>query len=888
MALAACASPATELEITAGADDWLIVAVFDESLIVRDVRYGPANRSLLIDVDPDDATVTWVLKAGSFVDPRGATIALGTLSVDLSADLHPEACGRCLFATTAAPQPLFDGDQCTPPSWLDHRIARSGELPPGTIDGLAQQIVITGSGACACRVPDKTSERNAVDFRVVGADRDRHPITVVTQALDGSLAFLGTDLLRVVHADGTRTERQFPEVLCGGPDETTRPVDRVVEAATWLGDELIVASRPGRSPVESSHITRLDARLGRVAEVSTTELSGFRARGARPVDGFDGVILFGSVETGFIDKVAALVQCTAPPGGLGCRVLTALETEHQNQALIDVARPRAAGLVGASARARFYTFTPAAQHWNMTYTDVPTTISPATVAPAGTATITFDPTADPVLNVGALEGRLFACMKGVELDGSRNESVITAPFDASPGEWSVLMNLAGGCGGFAPDPTDPDRLWFYELPNRIHVLTTDGQVQEVLTDIAARWRIGGVAQRVQAGLPGRVLFERPDGAWFELVGGGDVHRRYGPALVADEEITATVADGGGFWAFGERGARFRVDGETVRRDGLPGFDGTDIPTAAVRRGGETILTGRGWGDGRPVGWVRAIDDDGSVRELLGPAQLGLRWPIDAAASDDRVVLITDPDGILVLDMDGTLTEVEIEWDDPFTSVVEQRPTIIGNGSTCGPRNFSKTTTDEHGYFAAVDAWGPVAYVSGCFGLFFRVSLIPGLERAERIAMTRLPAESELADSLYRNSPYAAVKTICPDAALAGTFILSAREGHSSVMAIGPAQPVGAGSTVPLGPDPDAVNIATPRSMSSARSEELIGAPPAYTLIGLFEKQKTALAHRFSAGRLRRIPIDPRSAAQNDNGDVLIGSEHGRLAIGKQCDYSDAD
>jgi len=879
----ACAPRTVEEVITVNNGDWVVVAAADRATLhIEHLSIRPAEQPIAMTVRPEERVFIWTLGPNTFINPNGETIPIERLEITRLEDvsgLEP-GCGRCLFPVARSPQPLFSGDQCPLLSGLSPVALDGSAIERESQHRLASQIIVTHPGTCACEVPETTTDRNALDFRVLGGRADPHPIAGAAQSADGTTAFFAGDFARVREPSGATIERQIPEAICADPQPRLRLIDATVEAVAPFGDDFLVVSKPGDQYTETGHIDRVDRDLRRTARMGTDDLNQLRALGAQVVDGLDGVIISGSVQRRGLDDVPALVSCTdGGGGGLQCSEVTAFPTNEQPHAILNVAQPGPGEIFGASRRGRIYRFDPSTRPWSHRISNVPAAIPPAPTS--GSEAVAFRADHELFRAIAALPARLYACLHAARFQGA---TVITASVTSAAPRWSVIANLEGACGGFVPDPSDPARLWLYEVPNRVHVLSASGTITQSRQEIAAQWGVGGIIARMLPGRSGHVLAERRDGAWFEVDGTDTVQQLYGPRDSTEVETTAIVADERAFWAFAEGGIRYRVVGDDLTKDKLTGVPDTDIPVAAVRRGDETVLVGRGWRAGA-IGWIRVVRDDGTSEEIADHADLGGAVPVDATVAGGRVVIVTDPDRVLLLDPNNHLQEVPIDWDDPLTDDVEARPAVVRDGSQCGPRNRRKTTTEEHGYFAAIDAWGPVAYVSGCFGVMLRVSLIPGFERAERVSLSRLPPAMEHPDRPYSEGAYSAVKTICPDTAWASTLIFNSSLNRPPIIAVGPSAQLGSFEP-PITVAPDGRRLNLDRFFSTTRSVELIGDAPAYTLVGRTEALESTIAHRFAAGRLRRVPIEPLSAAQSSGGDVLIGSRQGRLILGRQCDFSD--
>ncbi len=290
-----------------------------------------------------------------------------------------------------------------------------------------------------------------------------------------------------------------------------------------------------------------------------------------------------------------------------------------------------------------------------------------------------------------------------------------------------------------------------------------------------------------------------------------------------------------------------LDGESSTRLPEPQLAGSPIAVAADPQGREIVALYSGLGP-CPRTVFRLSTDDLSVQPIAWPAELGCPKPTAVAGAGPGRFLVA-ADLRLFAVVDGEISEVEIEWDDPTTPEAESKPSRLCD-------TFLGAAAGQGG-----------AIATGCAGLIARVNLYSVPPRA---AIAHFPDAG-------RPPEFEAAALDCADSGAVGS------EGSSSgdfeqgrVWRLFPSvgEATVGGGAIEIVEEPANNRAASSDRIKSERPIALVG--PMHDLVLVFRDS----AHRIGAsGRFRWDGTSAESAARTSDGHVLVETDEGRVFIG---------
>ena len=842
VALTACQTSHPPIGIAADPGDLVIVAVGGTAGDVSKIatfRAGGGRTAPLILAD-DEVLYSWVVRTSDLVDATGAVLADDRMpTVTLSTDaLPPDSCGRCLVDAQRAPQIVHPGDRCAPPPFADAAVWPRGRVTPEVIDRARALIRVNWPGPCTCSAPafveepliDRTpSQYLTIDPERLGA------ISVFAQNDDGVVALFGSGIAVAVDA-GADVRNAAVNRTCQLPSVDLRA--QTADAAVGVGDGFVVALG------ESLHLVSDD-----LAVLSGHPLqSGLTVRGLRSVD--TTVLVAGSVLAAGARQPRTL-ECRVDDRNLTCADVTGNLAVRPGADLVDFVQAATARLAVASDGAV------------------------AMGDPTGwSAWMPIDASVDRVDAAAILAGRAFACARAT--DGRR--LVFTATVGAS--SW-VLAHDAGGnttCGEFVMG--DRSALLSLGDDRGVEVGTNGALVGAPIFELSSRVGAPRAIEGLRALHPRWFVARLDDGTLWTGPRRGDapasLQRVYGQG--GSGALTAIIRRGDRFWAFGTGGSVATID----RTDGIPivsraqieGWDAADEVTAAAFDSltSDFVLIGHA---GRAP-WLRRVSAQLESRSIPLDMLAPRAALIDVAEAAPGHLIIAAQGPRLFRLRGDSLDEAGIDWDDPHTPSEEFLP--ASSVANCSPRSpliprFRDDPATD--YFRGVDAGYGVAWVTGCYGVLLRVNPFGDIALAERVSLERgVGSRFNAREGLLPT--FTAPRVLCAD-----HVVIGARAESETVYQTNE-------DLWELYARPDALAVLRQyraRELPSDHIEDLsapvdlVGVLPRLTVVSGGVATKTI--RRIDAGRFD-FTFAPLSAAQHDEGDVVVGSSGGRVVYGLQC------
>ncbi|MBI4822487.1 MAG: hypothetical protein HY791_39875 [Deltaproteobacteria bacterium] len=709
LVMAACTEPQVELPGEVALGDLIIVATTDR---VEVSRVDGVTRAATA---PDDATLIHV-SSSHLVDESGAPLPDTWLDRVIATRSPQESegglCRRCLGHPEGDPVVVHSGDLC--------RLPKTSRRLHG--DGDVLDILLAWPGECDCSIPSPSPRQGTVRGAVLSSEDGYGPVLRHAVSPEGWSAFVSVDGLRVADANG-RLSRYSPAVTnplgCGpsnpGPDFSKYTSIGMFSPTTILGvmeldrgDRIDVWDLAGSEPVL----------IGQGPATNTPDLILALPDGR-------ALLIYEASGSG----QAAVDECTFDGSDVECRPMI------QHEQIRGVSTPVVFGddLVFLNRE-----------------------LPPAIVAARDTGSgweVRASPLGDGVLDPSeSLRSLGFGrTSEGLFMFFCAEDDVSAAYFGAAVPDPSTLDDSTwvnglevfriaridgGDCDGFLSDLASPTRIlsgrrWYSLGPTGIEPAAAPPGVTVPASFVYENLRRAFVLSQA-----GHIFVRTASASEFRLI--------FGPTFRASahhDDFHASATRGDEVWLFSPVETRRVKPGPapvvSVRDLDLGGLE-ADLVTAALydQRRDRFLLGGSNTSSG---GWVALLDPETLA---ASDAQALPSIVIDLAETLPGRFIIVLADSTLFEWVEGTLSEIEMDWDDPRTDAVEDRPAEPPR--RCHTRN----DFDISSRFKAVDGAKGSALAVGCDGLAIRVH--PG--RAERVAIPT-------------NPDVTAVHSFCADAAV---------------------------------------------------------------------------------------------------------------------------
>lgn len=851
-ALLACSARENVTLPVAGANPRVLLVSADPELEVTEVTWW-RGEALEVEVPASGALVGFAFPEGSFVDEAGAELdPVGLAAAALGSDpVHPEGCGRCFARAASAPQTLRQGERCPVPVFSE-ALLLSGAPTREDAEVLRSRVLIEGPGPCRCPRPRASAPPQAVDLELLPASDALGAWPVEAWALhpSGALGLFGEHVARRVGADGARLGGRAGPFVFDGP---------VMAAAALPGAGFrLWVHTPGEGP-EEQLMLELDDEL--------RELS--RSRPPIRVD---------AVATSS-DARVQLWGGSVPGAGSDARVLRACAADLST-ACVDLS-PTLVGGAGTPLWLQFAREGPVLAELFFRET----LVFERMVAPSQLGQLE---------RLGEARGRLLV-PSGAPIRWRRQPHPAELRAEgvrlAHHGGTLIACGSAGTAGAFALR-TDGDfyeaeapRAWVPLAGTEVSPCAgLEGRGDAILVhlrDGTSRWCSLAELGRCEAGpesalagegvgflelladggqlsfSPSRVRRrDQPEAPWRRLYGLVDPANPV-RALAASADTLLVARLDGSLQTFEvPTGPALAAPRATYRLPGPP-LDVTytaETETFLVSIDCERVPGPELWRVPRGGGPPEPLDLDGPERCR--------RFPRLVAAGRGRVVLVEGEDELRVMGPGAAPSAVLIDWDDPETSFVEDRPASLG--------------------WRALHAVQGVVYASGIGPALVRLDALHDPERAFAIAMTR-PSQEAWNPAQPMNDPeLRGLAARCPD-----TVALGSRGRQRATFEVGmvwrllPGDPapaeVGLGR-LRLVDEPS--NLAARLSVTSPSGigvRGLLGGDPDWTIMVMSDS-----LHRVGASwRIRYVGTLTADTIELPGDRFVLGTEAGDLFLGRR-------
>jgi len=881
-----------EVGVDGAAGDLIIVVTASLNREARSVSAGVGGQHVASLSDDEEAFV-FALDPSTLVTPVGTPIPIDEIEFRLVGESAPaQSCDRCIAPTAYPPRLMQPGESCGLPQWT--RLIEVIRTQPQRLavdelrlERLRQSVRIDRKGACGCEAHDSTPT-SRIDVRLEAVREDPWPTRVFAQAPDGSVAVFAERIAVLIRPDGTRVVRE-PDgglPICREPSELLPFAGPVNGAVALPTGGFLVASESMSD--KATDLWVLDAELrpkvDEMGNVRALDLGlSERFHTLKMTTAGDRLVLAGRL----IRAMSSMVLCDLP---------TVDSTFVDCDPFTDAATGRGFRWVGASARAALAVDSDVAvalarrpddgstpwpvEHFEIREIPVSMSLRGSETARDEAAPKSLVEHFGPAVALQrmwrstVIDDRAFLC--GALKDSTRM-FIATATVAPMP-SWSVVYigDEYQFCEGFAA----------VTATSSTQRAAVRGSTGDWYLDVHADGRVGQATRydrsitkmrvsvfSLEHGAEGWVLATSVDGEAFRARGGfADFEQVWGArSYEFDHFWRAVAADGDRFVVFGSLPKMMIVEGGTKRTVDLPEFTDLDIPASAVgASGGVVMVAGRRrilvpGGPTRDEFWIRRVQvDTGASVELARSSTVAY---IDLAPVAPDVFVVTDDRGNLYVLRDDTLTDVEIDWDDPTTAELEERPRTPNGCSERSPSIPPRPTdlgTDD--IFRAVDGAGGFAWVVGCQSAIVRVHAFSDPPRATRVLAERFDGWPLASPSVPL---FSAVRTFCAD----DVVIASRQTGAlARVWSMAAAPETGAPWTAYRPHE----GFEAPH-IDRGRPLDLVGAPGSLTAV------MNTSVYRFDAQRRDRYEQQLNAAAQLDSGELLVVADYGRMLHGYVCE-----
>ena len=867
----ACGDDPLILPLDAASGDVVILAYWKDGQPQISLRAFRPEEPFEVDADRDRGIFTFLLEPSTFITSTGEAVTADDLTrVALRTDRDltgPQDCGRCLSASSRAPQPLHPGDACFVPTFVPQAVWRSGDGnnptcaggPGGrlcatgssadlqAIEDIRRQLVIVWPGECACE-PQDAPRLDGFDIQAIGPADGPWPIATWSRADDGTVAGFRRELA-VRYDPVTQTISRTP----------IDNIDATVRTSIALRDGafLVVADGFNNGLTAPFEFYRFEPNeVGFEAPERIRPGLTVQPFSMRYLEPGGPLYLLGSVQQS-LNRAPAIFacddnfDCTPTPVGPCPRSSSLIDTDEARILTNGVAIAR--GLKALYFRARG---TGASGPWTCRQPNGFTWLDPTREDPP--------PSLDEYQAIGVSGDRAFLCARAQSATCEPKPAmVLTASIEAldepNP-QWRI--SYVGPPGAECRAVIERGTAGVRVILSDLRAVDFDGSgvpVQESTADLAygpmpGRYDVLDLAggETMHVGFGNRAFIDR----------GAGLTRVYGPAeLPSDQFEAGVVLPDGRFAAFGSDTVSY-VDAEdrivqVPLRDPPFRVVAAALDPSSPRAGPWRVLTGGPAGELGMAILRPAFAEFGVLLRTAGQA-----GPIRgiAASGPDRFV-VAGPGLSIAWVEGGEMRSVPVSWDDPATEAVEVAPTA---------RDACTQAALTPDVFRGVAGTGGVGWVVGTGGIVLRV--LP--DRAERFGLPpRIDATG--------------VDAICPDQPRVVGQLSTRDVGglplvRLQAFGLDPDDPTVVATLQPIGEQdilaiPEFV-VRTGRPISVLRDGPWNGASSGFAFVN-----QDGFVHRMFTGaapRYIRVPFRPVMVVRNPDGSVLFGAQYGLLAVGR--------
>jgi hypothetical protein len=733
-------------------------------------------------IPPSDATYAWVIAGKDIIQADGEPLEdaqlLGLKLISapnapgapaaLPAAM-PGSCGRCLAPTSVPPQTIYPGDDCPIPSFAT---AVGGASAPAM---LKATLRLEWPGACPCLPFTANSDAATLDAKPVKG------------VVEPALGFDGTSTAAFVIFDRNNQLTRLSTGAVWGPAQpTVLATGEGLHAVRALpdGSYYVVVSKDNED-----RIAQVDARF--TMELASSDTSQVYLNSIIPLPNSGGLFLVLGVEP--VRSGPEALLCQQAMGVIQCSSIASDEFRAAIQSSAISALLTLPGhLMFMAGNGRGVSLfegpvppdhtAPSGQVESDTFASGTYGMS----AQRWAASTLPDSDTMRIHGAGAIGSQVFLCTQDYKSHAPsvvvRTASVTHAALTSgmTQPDWKVVSCVKNSrCAGFShPDAT------------RLRLTLEGGAVLDFGPDGMPIGTSAGAScqdppapsgdaypgldrplrYRLPFGPAKGALVETEDGSLFLRTTSTSTsfRRLYGPAIPGTSYVGAVVETADRIFALGSAGTGAVADlratmSTTVATIQIGGASPDDVVLGAVldSAAGELVL----FGETRSGG-----DAGSSARSFLrrvSPATLAARsvdLPADVRLSGiaERIPgeqVLSAAQGRLFRLRGETLTEIAIDWEDPFAPGNTGAPQL---DDQCLPRRAGDPIlADADDRFRAIDASYGVAWAVGCHRSMVRIDAAG----ARGVAPTRI--EKDLGETSLTNATLTAVRAVCPDSVLLG-------------------------------------------------------------------------------------------------------------------------
>ncbi|MBI2377159.1 MAG: hypothetical protein HYV07_24375 [Deltaproteobacteria bacterium] len=802
--LLACAPSTARLSSDA---DFAIAVVHREGAATRAVAFEP-TKPTDVRVEDSESLAVFEVQRGDF-----ATDAAWS-ELRFEPDVGSRDCEVCPLPATHPPQLLGPGDRCLLPRFLPARDVDGTPVPKALANLVASGIAMSLAGQCP-RATSRVPARVESNLRFISPETDPDPAEAAASSSRGTLV-VSERMVSWVGNDGARRSLGRDEVPFRGP---IRSILALADGA------FLVASVEIGAPA-GTQLTRIEDTL----ELSTVSLGAYPISLSTWELSERGAVLVGELNPGQLIGRGGILDCALGPT-LDCEVIVSIPDVPAFGSVALLGGGRFAALGGGR-------------------------IQRGTLAPGG-ADLEWVPVPPQILpwDLAALDSRLFVCAD--DLDRGGGGVVLEAVGD----QFNPVLELsAAGCRRM--HSLGPDRAVVSFADGQIALLTPSGssllpELTLARTGAAARMTSGpGLA--TLTGWDGRAHVARTTstGISLDLV--------YG-APSQSPSIDAISTDGERFHVFSENPSLVRTfdgSGELVESQPISFPAPMAITHAAFDTRDRTHLVA-GWVGPRPS--LARVGADGVGLFLQLPNELiAIR---DLVEVRPGVVAIAGTRSQLWLVDGASVRSVLIDWDDPYSAIVETAPTPL----------FPDEKTDEGALheFRSIAISGGVGWIAGTHATLARSAFLGATPYAERVL---LPPELRSTDDSESRRPTVLARA----RALSATHVLFAADELNDQRHSVPRMIEGRSlsATSPLLTEyPYARPPARVTDTSAGEPRAVFGTPETPAVLTVDgANNRTTLNFLGSPEAFVRLASRMSAAAESSTGVILLGSKDGRMAL----------
>ncbi len=737
----ACGGGRFSFGVPAAPDETVFVAIADESgTVIRTDRLDSAPIELEAG---GPRAVAFVFGPGELVSLDGNALSEGELEeVTLGIGSALGGCSSCLLPSDEAPMVLQPGESCRPP-----RFARVEASRDADVESVRAQVRLSMAGPCPCTdSPPGTAVPLPVQVRPVPPSD--WPYNQFAISGTSTIGIFSEHFMATLDLHGTRIASvSGPSVFEGAP-----------LGVAGLDDGFAVMTHDAHAGESHTRVSILDTRLEsrgtapfplRVEAVARHTPQGFIAAG-------EGTGVEPGLET--CRFVNGNVECVSlfPSSIVGGHRFSDLHREDDGLLLAALGEDTLI-LESLPPSGEPIELTLVGKESERSYGEI--------IGPNGFRSrwmFAKDPKAgDSVDSIAVSDGFLHLC------SAERGEITFLAAEIPPPDEnllldFRVVAQMPGAtCGRIARVDRSEFRL-------------DSGAVVSCRRD--------GCETRLEPALePYRPILNRSVGE-IEVLRGGQsllIAEPFGPRTIFGPAARipqgrALTARGAVAYAFSESVLQL-IDAESLQMTQHAfGIAGTPSAAALDSRLDEVVVAGYEAHDQCLVPWLarvhpvtleaRKIDLPESVVRSCAPI-------LDLAEAAPGRMLVVSEDRILMGLVGDETFEVDLGWDDPSTSMEEERPNVTAECTVRAGRRPSYFVAPERRSFLDADGNSGSAFVVGCQAIVFRVRPFGPRWSATRVNLSAR-ADGSI-EGLEDDTRISAVAALCPNR------VALAREGYGS-------------------------------------------------------------------------------------------------------------